>query len=264
MHHKTIKCVAKAEELLTSPDPDRLRYASLQLRMAIEFLFYELIPTYKEELPLDIVTKWRPQQILDALIECDPDVDKDSTLTVRKELGEGVVSAPVFVGRQKAVNKKLLRKHYHKLGSYLHAPMANTQQDTTKWQGALAKTIDVLREYKSGDMIANFGERAVITCDCGQIFKRKISAIRRQPTVKCPDPSCGAVFEGKFSEPDKCEVKLVQSAFNCPHCGIQNWIGAHFLVNGAQITCAECKETANIRVGYCAEAVDGTLKPLAQ
>lgn len=45
--------------------------------MGIEWLFYELIPLYRDELRDDITGRWRPQEIIDALFECDPSADQD-------------------------------------------------------------------------------------------------------------------------------------------------------------------------------------------
>src|SRR5688572_29294296 len=119
VHAKTIECVRKAGSLIEAGDADSLRYATLQLRMGIEYLFYELIPSYKDELPDDIMSKWQPKQIIDALLECDPLVDKDARIAITA----AGASSPALVLRSKAVNKGILKDHYHRLGSFLHAPV---------------------------------------------------------------------------------------------------------------------------------------------
>src|SRR5262245_53469429 len=123
-HALTIACVEKAEKMLRNDDLDSFRYASLQLRMAIEYLFYELVPLYKDELPADILTTtWKPQQILAAILECDPDANKDTRMVFAPSGMLGNPDAPHLVLESKAPTKALLSAHWHRLGSYLHAPV---------------------------------------------------------------------------------------------------------------------------------------------
>ena len=77
-HAETQSCLQKAESLIEIGDADSFRYASLQLRMGIEYLFYELIPLYRDELPDDILTKWQPKDVLDAVLACDPSAHKET------------------------------------------------------------------------------------------------------------------------------------------------------------------------------------------
>jgi len=49
---KTQKCVEKAKALMAdSPDAHSMAYATLQLRMGVEYLFYEIRNLYRDELP---------------------------------------------------------------------------------------------------------------------------------------------------------------------------------------------------------------------
>src|SRR5687768_15974814 len=82
MHENARRALEKAKKLIGAADSDSLRYASLELRTAIEHLFYELMPLYEEELPSDIVREWRPVQIIDALVDCDPLVGQDTRICV--------------------------------------------------------------------------------------------------------------------------------------------------------------------------------------
>jgi hypothetical protein len=111
VHTKTVTCLQKTEALIANPSDDTLRYATLQLRMGIEFLFYELIPLYKEELPDDIATtKWRPNEIIDALLECNPDADQDARIAIIPSQSGAEANTPAIVKDAKAPNKRLLRQ----------------------------------------------------------------------------------------------------------------------------------------------------------
>ena len=263
MHEATKTCVAKAVSLISNGGTDDLRYASIQLRMGIVHLFYELIPRYSDELPQDIVSKWQPRQILDALVECDPDVTKDASYVIRRELPGGSAGEPVLHGHQIAVSKRLLQKHYHKLGFYLHAPVDGKQPAAEKWKKFLQKTIDVLDKYNS-TTIANFGVKFRIECDCGCTFMRKSSAIRQNPVVKCLDPKCGAVFHCTFNEPNKVAVNPVERSIVCSHCDTENFFGVQHVRHDAEIVCVECEQKSRIVIAYCSERIDGKLEPIRE
>lgn len=164
-HTQTISCVRKAELLLADDSHDSLRYATLQLRMGIEYLFYELIPLYKEELPDDITsTKWQPQKTIDALLHCDPDADKDGRLAVGPSGAVGQPGAATLIMEIKSPNKRMLRDHYHRLGSYLHAPVGLVDADTHKWHSDLETTINCLKQFKGNQVLCNI--RALVEIPC--------------------------------------------------------------------------------------------------
>lgn len=59
----------EGRRLLDAGDAASLRHAALEARMAIELLFYALLPHYTEELPDDLARRWHPKQIIEALLE---------------------------------------------------------------------------------------------------------------------------------------------------------------------------------------------------
>jgi len=177
-HQDTIACVEKARGLLANSDVDSLRFASLQLRMGIEYLFYELVPLYREELPDDILTaNWQPQRILDALLECDPEVDKDTRLGVGISDGPGEPIKADTILETKAPTKRLLKKHYHRLGFYLHAPVDLKDPPAAKWQADPEAAIATLAEYTLGQALVNFRCLIDIDCICGRKIKGSVRQV---------------------------------------------------------------------------------------
>src|SRR5258705_488452 len=139
--------VLTARQLLACEDEPHLRYAALELRMAIEQLFYKLLPSYREELPDDLLKQWQPKKLIDALIDCNPDVEQNFTLTFADELPDGKPGPAMMVGRYKAVNRKLLRQYYHKLGSLLHASMNDKRNEPAPTRGFLEAAASRIEEY---------------------------------------------------------------------------------------------------------------------
>ncbi len=65
---------AKAE--LESGDDERLKYAALELRMALESLIYDRALIYKDEFPPREYETWQPRKLLAVLLEIDENADK--------------------------------------------------------------------------------------------------------------------------------------------------------------------------------------------
>jgi DNA-directed RNA polymerase subunit RPC12/RpoP len=248
-HLETIACVEKARKLIEVGDADSLHYASLQLRMGMEFLFYELVPLYKEELPDDVLTKWQPQQILNALLECDPDVGKDSRMAVGVSDGPGLPLKVDTVFETKAPPIQMLKKHYHKLGSYLHAPVDLKNPSPEEWITYLGELISILAEYKRGQVLSNFRCLIDIECECGRTIKRNKRAIDSSGVMQCPDPKCRAVWDVHF-EGDITHAKLRQDSFICHDCQTENFLNASKIKDKLRIDCVECGKKLLVRAAF--------------
>jgi hypothetical protein len=74
--------VSAAKVELASGDSDRLLYAALQLRMAVEALTYERAHAYRGLLPPAQCGAWQPRKVMQALLEMDPLADQGGTLLV--------------------------------------------------------------------------------------------------------------------------------------------------------------------------------------
>ncbi len=109
------------QEDFVSGDNERLKYAMLELRMAIEALTYDRAIAYKKEFPPDEYETWQPQKVMAGLLEMDPMADRSRSLSYSREETEG--SPPrewKRLGSEPVFNTAALKKHYHALGSYLH------------------------------------------------------------------------------------------------------------------------------------------------
>ena len=249
MHEKTISCVNKADALIAQGDEDSLRYACLQLRMGIERLFYELIPLYAEELPTDILKKWQPRQVIDALLECDPHVEGDIRISFVDSDDE------IFLQRQnKAVTKQLINRYWHKLGSYLHASMTAEELDLVKLSPFLRATVEGLRAYSADKILSNIRSLASFKCECGRTIRRNSEALKIKPYVTCPDVKCGAMWQ--YAKRDGMGTfTLVTHSYTCPSCKAVSKFGAHLAVDGLTITCCNCEANVRLRQRFSVEPI---------
>src|SRR5262245_6060897 len=88
------ECVTRAKNLLAIGDEPSARYACLELRFAIEYITYDLLQPYRNELPYDIIKKWQPREFLGDMRSVDPYADCSSTLSVAREAPLGVAPSP--------------------------------------------------------------------------------------------------------------------------------------------------------------------------
>jgi hypothetical protein len=112
---------AKAE--INSENKDRLIYAALNLRMAIEALTYDRAKAYEQELPESTYSTWQPKQLMSKLLEIDATADQGGTLAVGLEKIPGVPAERMqVIGSEYILSLKTIKEHYDALGAYLHIP----------------------------------------------------------------------------------------------------------------------------------------------
>lgn len=254
--HDSMTHASQARKLMSVGDKASLRYAALEIRMAIELLFYKLIPSYRDELPDEVLNQWQLKKIIDALIDCDPYVEQNSTFTMAMELPNGGHGPAIDVGRYKAVNRKLLRRYYHKIGSYLHAAMVEEHRDLTKMLSFLDAAVTRIEECcRETTVISNFGKFHTFNCECGRKIKRNDQAVQLKPYVRCPSEQCQAVYD--FIKNDNgIEWKLRESEFVCPECKTSTYFGSHLIDTGITFTCVECSQKYIFRTGIFVSRVE--------
>ncbi len=254
-HENTRDCLAKAKLLLSDASIDQLRYAALQLRMGIEYLFYELRYLHREELPDDLVSKWQPKQVIDAILECDPLADQDGSLTLLIPDESGNPSAVGMTFETRAPNKRLLRKHYHRLGAYLHAPTDLVDPDLQKFESDLAKVVEELEVFDQLLATSNIAEYVTNTCLCGRSIKRNKRGVEENGEMRCPDPQCNALYEVTLNG-NTSHFKLKEEKYDCPKCQSTNYFSAGKLKPGLQLTCGKCETQVRLISALAIQRLD--------
>ena len=180
--HDAQRYLRRAEEELGTGEDERLKYAALELRMAMEALTYDRALAYKDEFPPTEYETWQPRKVMSVLLDIDPTADKDSSLAIGTEEEYGV-PAPVMtsLGSEKVLSMVILRQHYDALGSYLH--VQSMKQNRT------GKTLDYSKIRSRCKEIASFitavlsssvfhvalGSFATMNCmECGKPIRKRI------------------------------------------------------------------------------------------
>jgi hypothetical protein len=108
--HQARDAFGRAKAELATNAIERLKYAALELRMAMECLTYERASIYANELPPTQYETWQPWKLMLLLLEIDPCADKDSSVAVGIEEEPGKEAGPMTIFGSRESFKPLRHK----------------------------------------------------------------------------------------------------------------------------------------------------------
>lgn len=79
--HRAREALEKAQSKMVTGDEDDLIHAALHMRMDMEALIYERAAIYADELGPKQIKTWQPKQLMDRMLEIDPQADQAVTLS---------------------------------------------------------------------------------------------------------------------------------------------------------------------------------------
>jgi hypothetical protein len=221
------EALARAKSEIGTGNPDRLPYAALELRKAMEALTYDKAQSYKDEVPADLYRTWQPRKVVDYITEIDEHSFQSSSLSlgIEEEPGKPAkVMKPL--GTETSLTMKNLKDHYNALGSFLHIPTPvqlekAKSQSKTRLQEHCAECVYLVEKILASPVwnanFGNFAETECIRCDfpikkrlppgftgpvdarcinCGAEYivsdegERKTGWTAKVDEVGCPTPGC--------------------------------------------------------------------------
>jgi acetone carboxylase gamma subunit len=256
IHQQAISHLDRAVQLRSEGGYDSLRFATLELRYAIECLAYQLRPYYKDELSDEVMEAWRPQEIIDALFDCNPSLKQTVTISMALNDEQGDARQWFSLGTRVAIVPKVLRAAWHRLGSFLHAPPDGGTHDLEDLQRSVNQVIKVLEPYRGSSTIDGFAERASVTCECGRTIVRRTEALKRNAFVVCPSRNCHGVYEYVRSEGRVAQFNAVKRPFICPSCKETSYFQAGQIREGVGLNCAHCSRTWLLEAALVPRSLD--------
>ncbi len=238
----------RARDALDSGEIFRLRYAALELRMALECLVYERAQRYKEELPTKKLSTWQPKQLLNILLAIDPYADKTSTIRYGVQEAHGVPAKNMTtLGTDRMISLKEIKEYYDRLGSYLHSP---TIEQTEKRKGIpddklriscedLFKVVESSLASKVWN--SDLKETTSIACiDCGTKVVRRVRSTEDRYAATCME--CEASYTLTRGEDGKFMWKEDGSELECvnPDCREKLFVLERDVALGKHWACRSC------------------------
>lgn len=257
------KYLKRSEEQLGSGDDERLNYAALELRMAMEALTYDRALAYKDEFPQDEYETWQPRKVMMVLLDIDPTADKDSSLAVGEEEEYGV-PAPVMtsLGSEKVLNMAALRRHYDALGSYLHVQsMKQVRAGKARNFGKMRSRCEEIAAFV-GEVLSSpvfnvtFGNFATLDCmECGKPIRKRLPHGQSEVRAKCYE--CRASYTLVDKGNDQVEWKPHHREVGCANSSCEGKIIVwhHEMEIGRCWICPDCKGRNTFILGVRIEPV---------
>jgi len=249
--------VARAKEQLAGDAPGRLRYAALELRLALEALAYQTAQTF-DELPESAYEKWQPDKLVKLLLELDPRADQTVRILMRTKDATGEKERDL--GEDRRTPLKVLKKDfYHKLGSMLHTPtLVQIRQGKDFDEGSALKLCEeVVAEVERvlSSQIRNVRIKDLVKFEC--LLCKKL-VIRNMPkgadsvVAYCPDhPQCLASYDIKILPGRKAEWSPRGHDVPCPKCKTEVVLFVDEIRPGITWTCQNlnCNAKVILRLG---------------
>ncbi len=196
--------IQRAQDHLGSNDPDRLAYACLELRYALERVAYQKLQLRLDKITIEEIGAWQPRRAMDRLMELvDEHLTKDSTLRVARESEPGTPATDGFVtvGQTKGVSPREIGKHWQKLGSFLHIRMPtkkgqhSPKPDEAALRTYLKEVIEYVEAATSTGFDAHFSETVTFACGkCDQSIVRNSVLLKEETVVQCQNEQCNASY----------------------------------------------------------------------
>ena len=144
LHHSA------AKRLLQKQEVRYVRYACLELRLAIEALVFELLEVYLSEVSNSVMKKWTPRKIMDELLRATGDVDSSITIHVAVDPAGDDEDEDnwMFAGTEYRFTAKWADKAHNALSNFLHIPTLKQQAEARvpNAQSMKSKAQDIFSE----------------------------------------------------------------------------------------------------------------------
>lgn len=243
---------------LKSGDNERLKYAALELRMAMEALTYDRARAFKDEIPPSEYGKWQPKKLLQVLLEIEPTADRDSNIAIRAETAAGEPGEICMTGSERVLNLSTIKAHYDALGSFLHLPTfdkASSFGDRKPFDDLRAHcervAVEIDKALSSSVYNITIGHFSSKNCDhCGSVIRKRVPVEATKVVAQCF--SCSASYELVSQEASKqVEWVALVRTFKCRSEGCTEsfavWRGQ--LRVGTAWQCPGCKSVYGVDFG---------------
>lgn len=242
---------AAAKDLLAGGPDANLRYAALELRLAIEAITYEKLRLYAPRLPATVLDKWQPPQAFRALEEYEPRSTHSFRLRIAPETDYGVAGTDWRdIGEHRAFKLPWLKKTYNKLGGLIHqrAPNydANAElssiSDPSRLREELKAIHKEVERVASSQINSSLATVMYIECMvCGAPIVRNVDGAKETKRADCLQMACGAQHHLEFGDDGRATTQLIATSFECLKCDAPITVENRRLDVGLEFMCSSCQ-----------------------
>lgn len=241
-------------------------YAALELRFCFEAIAYRHMDLYGDQLPSELVSKWKADQIIKTLAEFDPQSDQTSELSIsvtspklpedaseedRKSEYQGLKY--LDLGASKRISWRVFRKHYNTLGSYLH--LDREENNVYPTQEKLRNILSALEDANDSKIIYAVKDVHTAICQCEQVLVLG-PAERGGKPFSCPNKMCNRIYA---TQPDNAGSLIypVETVLILCECGAQVPFHTERILKPAE--CPNCRSMVRARVAATGQVMSPSL-----
>ncbi|WP_188013643.1 hypothetical protein [Photobacterium damselae] len=248
-----------AHNELSSSSDYRLKYAALELRMAMEAITYDRALAYKNEFPPSEYETWQPKKVLMVLLEIDSNADINSTISIGIQPDSHTLPETMrLLGTEKIFTLKMLmlKKHYDALGSYLHIiSMKQSRTGGVQNMNKLRRRCEEIYQFLDEALLSpvfnmTLGNFSSLPCqECGKTIRKRIPHSFNEP-ILASCFNCKAQYKLTNGGGSVCWT-LSQHELQCsnPNCQKCITILEHELTVGRHWVCTACNGKNTIVLG---------------
>jgi DNA-directed RNA polymerase subunit RPC12/RpoP len=231
---------------LASSNDEHLKYAALELRMAIEAITYDRAQAYRAEIPSSDYAVWQPKKLMQLLLDIDPSADQKATISIGLEPSPGVTPSVMHtLGTDQPLSLLSIKAHYDALGSYLHLPTlrqveTDTAPDMRKLRARCAEIVRELEGVLSSHVFnSTVGQFATLECiRCSKPIRKRVPANKSQDNAHCFE--CGAPYLVASLPNGKSEWVPQMAVLKCARCEEAMSVWRDRIRAGERFQCSAC------------------------
>lgn len=251
--HLARESLSRAKAELAAQDADRLRYAALELRDAMEAVTYDRALAFKDEIPPEEYKTWQPRKLMAVLADIDPSMIMSSTIAVgiEPEYGKAPPADDMqLLGTDQVFTLKDLKAYYDAIGGHLHMPSLDQLQtgkiaDPKKLRMRCEAVVFSLEKVLSSPVYnVTLGNFAMLDeCmneDCKKPIRKRIPHGKAEIEVECFE--CKAVYTVTSLPGNAVEFKPKMTLVRCStqDCSEMFPLWPHEMKPGTHWRCKGC------------------------
>jgi hypothetical protein len=250
-----------------------IRYAALDVRLAMEALTYARAQAYRKQLPSAAYATWAPKKLMSVLLSLDPWAEGG----IKVEIAKGGIGTPLeneffSLGTDTGVSLKLLREHYDAVGNMLHSPtMAQREGKKPPTAARFRKRLEEVIAYLEAvlaspifdlNTLALHPHRACERCDY-RIREPELDAENRAEAT-CPE--CRLTYDLVRHVKGHMIWQAKRVALKCMNLACPAELRPYKadLKHGMSLTCETCSEETLLVYGSRRPPEDGEAGPTFQ
>ncbi|SBW83251.1 hypothetical protein PVE_R2G0877 [Pseudomonas veronii 1YdBTEX2] len=249
--------LASAQSELASNEDQHLKYAALELRMAIEAVTYDRASAYKSEFPPQEYETWQPKKVMAVLLEIDSTADSDSTISLGIEPSPGERPEVMHdLGKEVVFNLKAIKRHYDALGNFLHVPsikqtLSGSLPGPEKIRNRCEEIARDLEEVLASKVFnSTLGIFSSFDCaECRVRIRKRMPRDKDQVIADCFE--CKASYTITRTSDGKFETETRTQEIPCPNpgCGHPAVIFPREVSEGEYWICEKCGGRNEFKLG---------------